>query len=369
MLQRFFQRNIGKYLHWFSLATIVFLSGCNYNYYQGQQLEQKGRFEEANIEYHRAYSQSPDDLEFRDAYNRTARQTSDDLMKRYQRFLKEKKYPLAFRKLEQAHTLTPNSSEIQEEKKKWFRILLAGKVSFNFQSLRNQIPLTDEMELQIHFNTADPARRLVAAINNQDYTFSIEDILYQPPQSLLMYYTVNSIGVKLVNNFSGGATSPGGRGQQGGLSRFGGSSFHKFIDFKTPILTEVKGSLEFEEQALSPVRQRYPLELLTQANPGDYWVPSRGKRFSVNFDQSQIKVKSSTKSIDFLPQMLYINKENQRIFLDFGNLEAYQRRLGGAWAFRRHITEERKYLRSLEQNILLTPYFYFREGGFPFVKE
>lgn len=338
--------------------TLFVSAGCNYNYYRGMELEEMGRFEDANIEFQRAYTQSPDNDEYRVAYLRTAKLTSADLMKRYQRYLKLKKYDLAFRKLEQAHALTPHNLIIKSEKKKWFRILLAGKVDFQFTSLLKQIPLTDRMELQIVFNTPDPKKRLIAKIDNQTQTFNVGETLYEPPQNLLMYYTVNSIGVRLARSF---------KGFSGGKSMTRGR-LKKFIDFRTPLLTEITGSLELRGNGLIPIEKRYPYDLISKSNSDKFEVPRRGERYSVNLVDGMIKIQSPGGNINFLPQMLYVNKVNQRIFLDFGNLQLFQGEGSRIWSYRRLVKKERDYLEDLEKNLLLTPFFYYREGAYPFVK-
>ncbi|MCP4295615.1 MAG: hypothetical protein GY786_08420 [Proteobacteria bacterium] len=339
-------------------VLLLLFTGCNYNYHRGLELEKSGKFEDANIEFQRAYTQSPDDGEFRAAYLRTAKLTSADLMLRYQRFLKAKKFDLAFRKLEQAHALTPGDSLIRSEKKKWFHILIAGKVDFQFKSLRKQIPLTDRMELQILFNTPDPAKRLVAKIDNQTQTFSVEEALYEPPQNLLMSYTVNSIGVRLAGNYAGFSS---GRSMSNGR-------LQKFIDFRTPLLTGVEGSLELHENGLVAIEKRFPYELISKSNSDKFQVPRRGERYSINLVDGKVVVQNSGNSINFLPQMLYVNKVNQRIFLDFGNLQLFQGKGSRIWSYRRLVRKERTYLQDLEKKLLLNPFFYFREGAFPFVK-
>lgn len=360
--------------------AIFFVTGCNYNYYKGKNLEKKDRFEEANVEYHRAYTLDPDDDDFKDAYQRTAVKSSDDLLKRYKKYLKEKKYHLAFKRLQQAHDLTPKSEEIKTEMVKWYRILLAGKVDFTFQTLKNQVPLSDFMYLEIHFNTPTPSRRLKALIDNQTKTFMAEDVLYDPPQNLLMFYTLNSIGVRLENSkdillptiVTKEQRETGQLGTDGkGLLRkqYGGVKFQKFVDLRTPALVDIRGRLKTNGDALSPVQDIYPVKILKKANGDSFSYPVRGIRYLLYMTEDTVQVKSSSGYIHFLPQLMYLNKENKRIFLDFGNLEVLQKKSGGQWFFRRNVTAGREYLKDLEKNIILSPYFYYKEGGFPFVKE
>lgn len=338
---------------WIPLLVLVaiIIAGCNYNYHQGLKLEKEGRFEEANVEFHRAYTSSPNNEDFKDAYLRTSVKTTEDLLLRYDQYVHEKKYFMAYRRLEQARTLTPDHPRIIEEQKKWFKILLAGRVDLvQIQSLKNQIPLTDEIILSIRINTPNVSRRLETPIDYQNKTFSVEDILYDPPQDLLMLYSINSIGVKLVDKSSGR------------------EDFKKFIDFKTPAPVKVQGTLESSENGLTPISEFYPVDTLKNANSSSFWYPSRGIRYSLLLDRNEVKVETSEGHIDFPPQMLYINRKDRRYFLDFGQLQLAQQRRGGNWSLKRVVNEDRVYMDDLQKNILLNTYFYFREGGYPFVK-
>lgn len=361
--------------------SVFFLMGCNYNYHQGKKLENQDRFEEANIEYHRAYTLSPEDESFKKAYQRTSAETSEDLFQRYKKYLKEKKYQLAFRRLEQALDLSPGNKDIQLEMSKWYRILIAGKVDFSFQSLKNHVPLSDYMYLEIHFNTPTPSKRLKAVIDNQTKTYFVEDVLYDPPQNLLMFYTLNSIGVRLENSkdillptiMTQEQIQKGGKGGTDAKAllrkKYGAAKFQKFVDLRTPALVDIRGRLKANGNNLSPVENIYPFDVLKNANGDSYSYPVRGIRYILYMNEKEVRVKSSSGYIQFLPQIMYMNRKNKRIFLDFGHLEVLQKRSGGQWFFRRNVTKGREYLKELQKNIILDPYFYYKEGGYPFVKE
>ena len=328
----------------------LLFSGCNYNYHTGLQLESEGRFEEANIEFHRAYTRSPGNEEYKDAFLRTAIKTTEDMLNRYEQYVKEKKYAIAYRRLEQARTLSPHHPRIDLELKKWYRILIAGKLDLvEIKSLNSQIPLTDQIILTVRINSPNTIRRLEAPVNYQTGTFHVEDILYDPPQDLLMMYSLHSIGLKLIN------------------SSTESEQFKRLVDFKTPVLIEVQGDLTGTDKGLVSVEKYYPAGLLSRSNSIDFWYPSRGIRYALLLDGSEIKVSSSVKRIDFLPQLLYINKKERRYFLDFGNLQLSQKKMGGAWSYRRSIDDKRLYLKELQKIILLNTYFFYREGGYPYV--
>ena len=349
------------------LLSFLFLipPSCNYNYHQGMKLEEEGRFEEANIEYHRAYTRSPNDKDFQEAHRRTSFATSDDLMKRYRKYLQEKKYDLAFRRLEQARVLTPREPDINGEMAKWYRILIAGRIDFKFQTLRNQVALSDKIALQVRINTFNPKRRLKADIDNQTHLFSVEDVLYDPPQNILMFYTLGAIGVNLANSgrFAGNAQGTSALAKSGSAKFF--NRFQKFIDFRTPALVKIQGRLFIADNSpLQPVEQFYPIGSLRESNKEEYRYPSREIRYSLILGNDTIQVENSEEYIGFLPQILYMNRQNRRFFLDFGHLELYQAKVNGLWKFRRIIPEDREYLKDLKKRLLLNPYFYFREGGY-----
>ena len=339
-----------RFTIWKLVLFTVYFSGCNYNYYRGQELEAENRFEEASIEYHRAYVQSPNDSDYKEAFLRTSKLTVEDLLSRYKLYLIEKKHALAYQRLNQAQILQPKNEIVIKELLKWERILISGKVELKFKTLRNQFPLAEEMELEIHFNTSNPSKRLIGSIDHKTGTFSVEDVLYEPPQNLLMFYSINSIGVKL-------------------LSKFGRETrFHKFINLGVPVLYDVKGKLDSKGNRLTKVEKLYPVQSLKASNSTNPWLPLRGIRYSLVLNQDKIQVESSSGTVDFLPMMLYINKKDRRIFLDFGNLTLNQDTIGGLWSFKRTVTEDRSYFTDLKKQLILNPYFYFREGGYPFVK-
>jgi len=325
------------------------LASCNYNYYQGQRLEKLGRFEEANIEYQRAYTSSPFDEDFRSAYQRTSERTSEDLLVRYQQYISEGLMDLAYARLQQAKNLTPNHPLVTQEERKWTKVLVAGKVNFSFKSLKRLVPLSDDMSLMIRINTSNPQKVLTGKIDNLTKTFAMEDVLYNVSQKDLIFYSLNSIGVGLKKD-----------GQQD-------IRFVRFVDLKTPYPKDVNGSLISLGTKLQPVETVYPAKQLEEASSPTDWVGGRGLSYSLTLDKQEIQVLSSNGKIDYLPQLLYINNEERRIFIDFGIVHCFQRKLGGQWTFKREIDKERKYLEDLKHNLALSPYFFFREGAYAFV--
>ncbi|MDT8446268.1 MAG: hypothetical protein RRB13_05165 [bacterium] len=331
-------------------ALLLLAASCNYNYYQGRELESKERFEEANLEYQRAYTASPGDDDFKEAYLRTAERTTEELLIRYQRYITEGKMDMAFARLEQAKSLTPDHPVVAQELRKWTRVLVAGKVEFEFESLKKMIPLADKMRLVVRLNTSDPRKTLLATIDNQNQTFAVEDVIYNVSQKDLIFYSINAIGAELQK-----------RNERD-------SRLIKFVDLRIPFPQDVQGSLSALDTSRKPVEQIYPAGALAQAAAATPWRPQRDLSYRMNLQDNQIQVNSSNGEIDYLPQMLYVNSEDRRIFIDFGVLECSQKRQGGTWTFRRMASPEREYLADLKNNLIFSPYFYFREGAYHFIK-
>ncbi len=327
----------------------LFLVSCNYNYWRGKELEEEGRFEEANIEYHRAHTASPSIDAYREAFDRTAKKTAVDLLERYQGFLYLGKFALAYDRLTKARALDPENTAIQTELRKWTQVLIIGKLDLRFQSLKHQVPLSDEMTLQVVINSPNPNALLYAKVDPQSQVFSVEDHIYNANVQYLMTYSIHAIGVKLV--------------------KFKPKSerFQKFVDFKRPVIIGVEGGLEPNASALTPIAQAFPFKALTQGRSENFWFPQQAVEYGVQLAGSKILITRAAE-IDFLPQMLYLNQADHRILLDFGQLQLQQKEVGGLWRFRRKLTLERDYLAALQKNILLKPFFEFREGAFPFVK-
>ena len=350
----FIMKHLGKkiFILIYSISLSLFWQSCDYNYYLGQELEKEARFEEANIEYRKAVSSNPDNIQFKNAFKRTSAKTVEDLVIRYKNYLNQKEHLLAYNRLKRAIKLDPKNEYLLEEQKKWFRILSAGKIEFEFRSLRNSLQLADEMQLAVKINTFNQDNRLIADIDNHTGIFVVEDVLYNPPTDLLMFYSISSIGIKLVNVFSNTKSD----------------EYKSLVSLRTPVLTKISGNLNLPDNQLKQVNQYWPFELLKKQESKEFWYPpNRLLRYTLKLEGNRILVSSSNSKLDFLPQIIYMNKKDRRIFVDFGNLKMEQTQIDGRWSFRRKINQERLYLKYLEKNVILSPYFYFREGGYPFV--
>ena len=337
------------------LLLLVLLGSCNYNYWQGKTLEEEGRIEEANIEYHRALVVDPSDDDYQDAYSRTAVKTAEDLLERYRNFLYLGNFKIAYDRLQKARALHPDHPGINAELQKWTHVLIVGKLEMSFTSLKNQLPLADRMNLQVHLNGPNPNETLIAEVHPQNQTFAVEDQIYNANIQLLMSYSLNAVGVQLVKE------------------QPKSTQFLRFVDFKRPLISKVDGGLDYlEPEASSEDRTRYRIadQLAVQAFSASlndpFVVPDKGGEYAAVMAKDKVLIKA--KDIAFLPQMLYLNQKDHRMLLDFGVITIEQKRVGGLWSYKKNYVERREYLSDIQKNLLLVPYFFYREGAYPFVR-
>ena len=91
------------------LLLSILLSGCSFHYDQGRQLESEGRWEEAAIEYHRAFVEDSEDQDVIEALKRVNRRVALENIERYRDYLQKREYRKAFTCLKNAliHNLLP----------------------------------------------------------------------------------------------------------------------------------------------------------------------------------------------------------------------------------------------------------------------
>ena len=53
-----------KHSVWLALISLLVITGCSLHYDTGKELESEGRYEEASIEYHRAFVDDPDAVSY-----------------------------------------------------------------------------------------------------------------------------------------------------------------------------------------------------------------------------------------------------------------------------------------------------------------
>ena len=81
-----------KYSAWLALILFLMITGCSLHYDTGKELESEGRYDEASIEYHRAFVDDPDDLEIQEALQRVHRKVAEENLVRYREYLEKNQY-------------------------------------------------------------------------------------------------------------------------------------------------------------------------------------------------------------------------------------------------------------------------------------
>ena len=299
--------------------------------------------------------ESPGDAEIRAALQRVNKLVAQDNMMRYQEYLSKHELNKAYRRVKAAMIQDPDLEEAQTQYQEWNRLLLAGKVVFEFEHLQAKLRLADEMQLQIQLNTPN-GKVLTTDISNENGIFFVEDVLYQKSLSTFVRYSVNSIGLKQVSKSSSG------------LRR---TDFKKFINFRGIQPIQVNGQLDFSEEStvLNVLKQRSAIwkKLNHPVNP---WLPPRLVQYQLELEGSVIRVLGSENRHEYTPQMLYWNQEKKRGLLDFGVYQITLNPTTGYWSIQRITpnSSQEDYLFELADNYALTPFFFYREGAYPFLR-
>jgi len=331
------------------LLAAVLLAGCNLNYLEGQQRESQNRWEEAAIQYHLALIKHPDDAEYKAAYERARRQVALDNLDRYKRYLADKEFIKAYNRLVDASRQDPTLAEVNTELAKWTRVLIAGQVKLDFSTPQSVTSVADEIRLAIRFNTPNPGEVLEAEIDVDDGIFFVENLLYDRPDELLTYYSINSIGLSLVQ----GKTL---------VKQFTNREFVRFINFRNHVLESSPGPMRFASDGkLTPVGDTRK-SLLAGYQTESLRAPNPNPRYRMALQGNRILVSTADGRSDFTPRFLYINKQDRRMLVDFGRyavkLESDTRR----WEVARLPLSENDYFSLLSQNLALQPYFYYRDA-------
>ena len=335
----------------FSYFILFFLVGCNYYYHQGLKLEKEQWNEEANIAYQRAMNEDPDDKKFQKAFLRTAKATVKDLMERYFLYLQEKKLPEAYVLLKKAISLTPLEETVVTERKKWTKVLLIGKLDFQFQDLQAFLALKQQMYLTLRWNRPYPGDFLKATVDLDKGIFFVEDVLYKAEEKLYFFYTLHSIGIssqekEFLNN------------------RSSHEEFFPFISLGTPLLKQINGELTLQtENKITSVKSFFSKSWEQKKEALNSW-PLAPIEYEVFLQGNSIEVTSNINANIFLPQALYINQTNQRVLLDFGHLILQQDGTKNYWRLERKFQKKPAYITTLQKNMILLPYMFFREGAF-----
>ena len=325
------------------------LAGCSLNYMAGKLRESQNRWEEAAIQYHLAVVRDPADADYAEAYARAIKQVARENLARYKEYVANKEFAKAYNRLVDASRQDPTLEELAAEQAKWLRVLVSGQVQLDFKSVQANTNLADEIRLSVRLNTPNPGEVIEAEIDVDTGVFFVENLLYDRPNELLTYYTLNAIGVTLVQ----GKT----RSKQ-----FSSKDFVRLVNFRVPALESPPSNLTFPGgDKLEPVAaQRRTLGEDPWSEP--VWAPQPSPRYRIDIDGGRLLVQSSVGRSDFTPRFLYVNKKDRRIFVDFGRYAVKQDEASRRWGLTRLSLASNDYFPKFSQNVALQPYFYFRDG-------
>lgn len=339
-----------------ALLALLALGGCSLRYAEGQSLEAQGRWEEAMLAYRDAVIDSPGDPDYRTALERAEHVVARDNFDRYKAFLAEKSFHKAYDRLLDAARQDPAYAPVQEELGKWERVLVGGQVNFKFKTSQSNVTLAEQITLIVRINTPNPGETIDAPVDIDTGTFYAEDLLYNRPSELLATYSINSIGVELVY----------GRTR---IKQFTSKEFQRFINFRTPVVDNLNGSFAtLDGGDLKPIlAQRHALPRVPVA--GQPEVPPSNPHYSLQIEGQQVRVEPERGAAQpvYTPRFLYLNRQDRRVFVDFGRYEVSLPGLGRRWELRRLPVAGDDYFPGLSRNIALQPYFFYREGVFTFV--
>lgn len=332
------------------------LPGCATNYAEGQFLESQNRWEEAAIAYHLAVIDDPDEEEYREALARARKVVARENLERYREYLAQKAFRKAYQRLQDASRQDPGLQEVQDELRKWQRVLLAGQIELDIRAVRADISLADQIALTIRLNSPNLGEVVEGEIDLGSGIFLVEDLLYDRPLSLQTYYTINAIGVSLVHNRSD-------------ARQFTRRDFQRFIDFRTPTVESLAGELSVRgTRPLTPVAaQRDRID--DRGIGGEAVAGQAGLRYSLQLQGNTIRVRTSGVAPVFTPRLLYLNNASNRLFIDFGRYVVRQETRTGDWRLSRlPITADDHYAQ-VSKVIALRPYFFYREGVYTYVHD
>ena len=327
----------------FLLLCLILLAGCSFHFDQGRELEAEERWEEAAIEYRRAYVDDPYNHEVQEALQRVNRKVARGNLVRYREYLDRREYRKAYARLENVLVQDPDLENAQSELEQWRSILLTGKVQMEFSRVREKLRLAEKMRMEVHLNSPS-GEVLKGEISNENGIFIIEDLLYRTAPERLSEYTLNSIGLFLVRRDNRG---------------FSTDKFKRFINFRILVPGSVEGRLHQNKPSpkkkVSEHRQvLHGIESIL--NP---WFPPRLVRYGIQLDQDRIRVVTAQKRREFAPDVLYLNNRGNRAFLDFGTLEMELNKKTRKWSIHRkpYRNPSDDYFEDLSRNLALNRYF------------
>ena len=338
------------------LAALLLLGACSFHYNQGVVLEAQNRWEEAAIEYHLAVIDDPEDDTARVALARASKVVARDNYERYRRYLAEKQFQKAYARLQDAARQDPDFAPVQEELRKWLRVLVGGQIVFKLGALQANLSLAEEINLVVRLNTPNPGEIIEAKVDINTGDFVVRDLLYDRPLTLQTYYTINSIGVTLVH----------GRTE---TRQFTSREYLRFINFRTPVLDSIQGELSSVAGApAQPIATHRP-RIEGEPAPQPVRSPRSIPHYAVRLEGDLIHVRTDETAAVFTPRFLYLNREARRMFVDFGRYRVRQLELAEQYDIARLPLQDEDYFPGISKIIALQPFFFYREGVFTYVDE
>ena len=356
-------------LGWLLLLAVSFattLVACSSHYPRAQFLAEEGRWEEAEIEFQLAYLEDPQDPLYLEALTRAKRQVARINLETYRRYLARKAFRRAYWQLTQAVLRDPEWNEAQAELQRWTNVLISGRITLDFETLRQlNLSNVEEIRLLVRLNTPYRGETLDAEIDPTDGIFHVEHVLYNRPVVDYSLYTLNGIGIELRRERD---------------TRFGfiGREFRRFVSYGTPQrVLPLAGQLQAPAEPTST-----PLDVLTVLPPATadefislprpqnaLWTRSRGEvpRLNPSYHLSlagrQLSVETKEGTPLFMARWFYVNPQTRRVLIDFGPYHLQQQRLGWEIARQPAAAEDDHLLRLAEQIVLLP---YFRQPQAPY---
>lgn len=334
---RFILKNKNKLAYYLIIFFCLFCYGCNYNYYLGKQLEAKENYEEASIEYSRAYFNNPSNSKYKAAYERNAKKSITIFRERYLAQIKKKNYYSAYKTLEKSVFLVPDNDFFSKEQQNWQKLILVGSVIISTGKDIGNLVEGSKIYPVIRFNRINSENYLEATISPTGF-FVVEDLLYKPNKEKYLNYTINSISIKLL---------PFSSSKQAVILR-DSFIYRNLIEFKKPVLREVKG--DFSKLA-NGLKQRDQVEKASSKK--DFWYPSQDFFYATEIKGSKIVIKTTEQRDEFLPWLFYFSK--QRAILDFGELKIQKKPRSFLWGISRN-KQNSDYFAELNQNYYYSLY-------------
>ncbi len=318
---------------------------CSFHYDQGLKLEQEKRWAEAAIEYRIAAIEDPGNSEIKEALARMNVKVAAENFEIYKQYLEQMEYHKAFRRLENALSLDPDHSDARSEMNLWWHLLITGKVELEFSRFSSNLRLAEEMEMQVLINT--PQRKILTGkISSESRIFFIEDVVYKALPQQLAEYSINTIGLKIKRKSSEG---------------FLRTEFKKFVNFRELSPLQVDGWKNEEVFEAPKDTLDHRPALLTNEKQLSPWSPPRMVTYELKFAGDIIKVLSETNRAEFTPEVLYLNKADQRANIDFGVYQLEMQSTDRKWSIRRkkfnNLGDD--YFYGLSRNLALNRYFYY----------